>query len=99
MQTPRKSSRRSNYSIDEDEALVLAWQNVSLDPGRTNRAQRIGRECRSTSTLTSSILLIAQLDPSAIGGRVSRSAARGGRCDNPPRKIPYYRLTPIHFGH
>jgi hypothetical protein len=21
------------------------------------------------------------------------------RCDNPPRKIPYYRLRPIHFGH
>jgi hypothetical protein len=19
-------------------------------------------------------------------------------CDNPPRKIPYYRLRPIHFG-
>jgi hypothetical protein len=22
----------------------------------------------------------------------------GGPCDNPPRKIPYYRLRPIHFG-
>jgi hypothetical protein len=22
-----------------------------------------------------------------------------GRCDNPPRKIPYYRLRPFHFGH
>jgi hypothetical protein len=22
-----------------------------------------------------------------------------GKCDNPPRKIPYYRLGPIHFGH
>jgi hypothetical protein len=22
-----------------------------------------------------------------------------GYCDNPPRKIPYYRLKPIHFGH
>jgi hypothetical protein len=22
-----------------------------------------------------------------------------GQCDNPPRKIPYYRLRPIHFGH
>jgi hypothetical protein len=20
-------------------------------------------------------------------------------CDNPPRKIPYYRLKQIHFGH
>jgi hypothetical protein len=28
----KKSSRGSNYSVDEDEALVLAWQNVSLDP-------------------------------------------------------------------
>jgi hypothetical protein len=23
----------------------------------------------------------------------------GNKCDNPPRKIPYYRLRPIHFGH
>jgi pre-mRNA-processing factor 39 len=22
----------------------------------------------------------------------------GTDCDNPPRKIPYYRLRPIHFG-
>jgi hypothetical protein len=22
-----------------------------------------------------------------------------GCCDNPPRKIPYYHLKPIHFGH
>jgi hypothetical protein len=22
-----------------------------------------------------------------------------GLCDNPPRKIPYYRLRLIHFGH
>jgi hypothetical protein len=22
-----------------------------------------------------------------------------GGCDNPPRKIPYYRLRPIRFGH
>jgi hypothetical protein len=22
-----------------------------------------------------------------------------GECDNPPRKISYYRLKPIHFGH
>jgi hypothetical protein len=21
------------------------------------------------------------------------------QCDNPPRKILYYRLRPIHFGH
>jgi hypothetical protein len=30
----------------------------------------------------------------------SLPAARlDGRCDNPPRKIPYYRLKPIHFGY
>jgi hypothetical protein len=28
----KKSSRGSNYSVDVDEAQVLAWQNVSLDP-------------------------------------------------------------------
>jgi hypothetical protein len=26
-------------------------------------------------------------------------ATKEGLCDNPPRKIPYYRLGPIHFGH
>jgi hypothetical protein len=24
---------------------------------------------------------------------------KGAGCDNPPRKIPYYHLRPIHFGH
>jgi hypothetical protein len=33
---------------------------------------------------------------SAGSGRIQRGAAR---CDNPPRKILYYRLRPIHFGH
>jgi hypothetical protein len=31
--------------------------------------------------------------------QVPRLGRRGGWCDNPPRKIPYYRLRPIHFGH
>jgi hypothetical protein len=41
--------------------------------------------------------------------RVARASARAVRsywswasacwCDNPPRKIPYYRLRPIHLGH
>jgi hypothetical protein len=26
-------------------------------------------------------------------------ARREERCDNPPRKVLYYRLRPIHFGH
>jgi hypothetical protein len=30
---------------------------------------------------------------------LGRRAGGGGRCDNPPRKVPYYRLRPIHFGH
>jgi hypothetical protein len=29
----------------------------------------------------------------------SRGDLRLPLCDNPPRKIPYYRLKPIHFGH
>jgi hypothetical protein len=27
-----------------------------------------------------------------------REPSHGSGCDNPPRKIPYYRLRPIHFG-
>jgi hypothetical protein len=34
------------------------------------------------------------------GGDGGRPAGLGaGWCDNPPGKIPYYRLRPIHFGH
>ncbi|GJM88361.1 hypothetical protein PR202_ga04416 [Eleusine coracana subsp. coracana] len=29
---PKKRSRTGNYSTAEDEALVLAWENVSIDP-------------------------------------------------------------------
>jgi hypothetical protein len=35
-------------------------------------------------------------------GATARAGAgepQEGVCDNPPRKIPYYRLTLIHFGH
>jgi hypothetical protein len=28
-----------------------------------------------------------------------RQTIEGGSCDNPPRKVPYYRLRPVHFGH
>lgn len=30
--TKKKWARSSNYSVDEDEALVMAWESVSLDP-------------------------------------------------------------------
>lgn len=30
--TKKKWARLSNYSVDEDEALVNAWESVSLDP-------------------------------------------------------------------
>jgi hypothetical protein len=32
------------------------------------------------------------------GAAVRRRTSRNRACDNPPRKIPYYRLRPIHFG-
>jgi hypothetical protein len=32
-------------------------------------------------------------------GQRTGGTAEGGYCDNPPRKIPYYRLRLIHFGH
>jgi hypothetical protein len=34
----------------------------------------------------------------SLTGIKLRYAARLDYCDNPPRKIPYYRLRPIHFG-
>jgi hypothetical protein len=35
--------------------------------------------------------------PHDIGTRLNQTS--GTWCDNPPRKIPYYRLRPIQFGH
>jgi hypothetical protein len=36
-----------------------------------------------------------------LAGDKSKHGADGGGlgCDNPPRKIPYYLLRAIHFGH
>jgi hypothetical protein len=36
-----------------------------------------------------------------LAGDKSKHGADGGGlgCDNPPRKILYYRVRPIHFGH
>jgi hypothetical protein len=31
--------------------------------------------------------------------KLDRTTVTVRACDNPPRKIPYYRLRPIHFGH
>jgi hypothetical protein len=31
-------------------------------------------------------------------GHVHKDCPEEAKCDNPPRKIPYYRLRPIHFG-
>jgi hypothetical protein len=36
---------------------------------------------------------LEKLKPSHILSKIM------AHCDNPPRKIPYYRLRPIHFGH
>jgi hypothetical protein len=38
--------------------------------------------------------------PAALLSRHRPLCLRRGRrrCDNPPRKVPYYRLRPIHFG-
>jgi hypothetical protein len=33
------------------------------------------------------------------GGLYPLGMSQGSTCDNPPRKIPYYRLRPIHLGH
>jgi hypothetical protein len=35
----------------------------------------------------------------APGDGLHRPDVDEAECDNPPRKIPYYRLRPIPFGH
>jgi hypothetical protein len=41
------------------------------------------------------------VDPQSQDRRTEDGAAvvPDRSCDNPPRKIPYYRLRPIHFSH
>jgi hypothetical protein len=34
-----------------------------------------------------------------IEHKTKKKVVKERRCDNPPRKIPYYRLRPIRFGH
>jgi hypothetical protein len=34
-----------------------------------------------------------------VAARNPCASSVDGSCDNPPRKIPYYRLRPIHFDH
>jgi hypothetical protein len=42
----------------------------------------------------------AAVPPEAAQEVVVRSPEiKDAECDNPPRKVPYYRLRPIHFGH
>jgi hypothetical protein len=48
---------------------------------------------------------VAQIDSEAqkmvVAGMEEdeKSFPHMGSCDNPLRKIPYYRLRPVHFGH
>jgi hypothetical protein len=41
----------------------------------------------------------AALEESRTEAGGDQEEASVAPCDNPPRKIPYYRLKPIHFGH
>jgi hypothetical protein len=43
--------------------------------------------------------LVCMIIPEGQIFRADFSRSLGPACDNPPRKIPYYRLRPIHFGH
>jgi hypothetical protein len=72
--------------------------NVVESPGRRSGRriaplEKVGRRRRSH----------AHHDEPVGGGGSTLKTARPGEgepnCDNPRRKIPYYRLRPIHFGH
>jgi hypothetical protein len=39
--------------------------------------------------------MLSRVSPQTSTAEVGETST----CDNPPRKIPYYRLRPIHFGH
>lgn len=45
-----KRHRTKNFTRQEDELLISAWQNVSLDPitGADKKMEPIGRECKAT---------------------------------------------------
>jgi hypothetical protein len=58
--------------------------------------KRDGVTTSSKEQIRSSVCVRVQGEITSKGGK-----DRGGTtyCDNPPRKIPYYRLKPTHFGH
>jgi hypothetical protein len=59
--------------------------------------------CRLAVRPASELMFIGTtpiVPPTAPGAPPHVQCARTSRrCDNPPKKIPYYRLKPIHFGH
>jgi hypothetical protein len=62
---------------------------------------RVGRHGEATLEGSGAV---SSADPGAEDKGVATVEGDGwldedGSCDNPPRKILYYRLRPIHFGH
>jgi hypothetical protein len=98
-QTPHEAARRRRESalVEEDEAddvdVRVVGNSVPLrrhDPLR-GLPVHIRRQLAAGHK---------QVQRQRRGRRaLPRRRVDDGDCDNPPRKIPYYHLRPIHFGH
>jgi hypothetical protein len=44
-------------------------------------------------------VVVAALNPFGPDSAPLWKDGQWRRCDNPPKKIPYYHLRPVHFGH
>jgi chromosome segregation ATPase len=56
-------------------------------------------ECRTELKDMVTQYSVQQVQIEANNNLIAELKRLKGECDNPPRKIPYYRRKPIHFGH
>jgi hypothetical protein len=88
----------------EEAALPLARLLVP-HPGGPKIAPLVDRLKEAPSRLATYVKHLAKSIPNQVLAFIKSYFPKApvdivaGGCDNPPRKIPYYRLRPIHFGH
>jgi hypothetical protein len=97
-----------NLVKEAEERVEVIKQNIKAaqmrqksyhDKGKTIREYQVGEKVYLRVSPTKGVQRFGvkgTLAPRYIGPYEITEVCG---CDNPPRKIPYYRLRPIHFGH
>jgi hypothetical protein len=82
---------------------AVGARRIECDVGCAGRSRALGSamaagDAQGSDSDSLDLDLVAAWRCRWCSSRRPRSRGRR-RCDNPPRKIPYYHLRPIHFGH